>query len=676
MENKQTPDPEFENLLREQLQNIDQDPAADTWDNIAKAQRGRNLWLRARRHAPLAAAAAFLLGLALVGWQQWAGQALPQASSGLPNAAQPQATPPEAAPAALADRATIGAGASNTPKGRYTPPSFGARPNTVPVTTRRFAAETGLDYQDPETGTRLHIPANSLVDRLGRKVQGDVELVFREYRSIPEFLASGLPMHYADARGEFAFNSGGMFEVRVVQGAEPLRMAPGKHYDLDFSPTHALDDASLFHLDDATGNWRYQPDAVMGQANLPPVVTEARAGRNNQGNLCVPFFEEIPATTEASMANFIQTGIQTGLELAEQKREIPAWFVRNPTLSDEQLLNGMERGLVRISPHRDQSALFFPEDLENFFTELAAFKDCYFTQDVTNPGTTLLERNSYWQRITIRQEIGPYCWISLYDGKEKKMRQFYAKLTATVLNKAFDPDKIMAEYRSLRDKRQTEFEAKNRALRCFAYLAPSLQTEQEWCMNHSEWMAHFSANLPQMQRRYAALIAQGLLEQDSAALRHWQNWRTRYRQLLRQAYSNLKTSRNAEQTIRYAMKLNNFGTYNCDQIFRLGIQEMTLAHFKKTDGSSIKTTSITVMDRSTRLFFTLPRAKIGDNRVPRAPGRTLDLVVTDIDGRQYHLPGKKYAAHPMPKSETLTLTLDDVTDRTGSPYEWGALLEM
>ena len=123
---------------------------------------------------------------------------------------------------------------------------FGQRLNTVPAASVRFQAETGVRYQSPVSGTSVYIPANSLIDANGQPVSGEVELLFREYRSIPDFLALGIPMHYGDERGAFFFNSGGMFEVRVHQYGEDLRMAPGREYDLNFAPTAQLTDASLY----------------------------------------------------------------------------------------------------------------------------------------------------------------------------------------------------------------------------------------------------------------------------------------------------------------------------------------------------------------------------------------------------------------------------------------------
>ncbi len=280
-------------------------------------------------------------------------------------------------------------------------------------------------------------------------------------------------------------------------------MATGQAYDVVFSPTETLEKASLYYLDDQTGAWRFLPDVAFGQANLnePPVVSEETAVSNNlRGNSpgCRPEESGVLAE-EPDPAEFVQLGVQTGFELATGKLTLPMWFKKNPYLTDDQLLFRMERGLVQIKKHRDQSQLFFPEDLNHYFTELAAFKNCYFTYNVDSLGGAKRARqvtnSDYWQRITVKPLVGANCIITLFDGKDGQM-QFHAVLTGSTENENFQPELVMAEYKRLRLERQHDFALKNQALRYFLYAASAFKTKEEWCFSVVEWIEYFEKNHP------------------------------------------------------------------------------------------------------------------------------------------------------------------------------------
>jgi hypothetical protein len=556
-------------------------------------------------------------------------------------------------------------------------PNFSTRVNSVPATTVQFSAENGLRYQSPVTGTTVTIPARSLVDQNGNPVLGEAELQFREYRTIEEFLASGIPMHYGDGRGDFFFNSGGMFEVRVSQNGEPVQMAPGKVYDIAFSPTENLEDVSLYYLDDNTGKWGFKPSEALGQASLtePPVVTERTAVANNTRTKgCIPV--PLDLGHEPDPAELVKTAVKTGLELATGKRSLPMWFKKNPALTDDQLLFRMEKGLIQIKKHRDQSQLFFPEDLNKFFTELSAFKDCYFTYNADSLGgvkkAKMVTAGDYWQRITVKQVSGANCVITLYDGKDGQM-QFHAVLSGSTENKSFNPERVMAEYHRLRDLRHRDFAQKNKELRYFLYASLAFQEKSEWCYSAYEWIYFFEQNRAMMARRYDALAKKGLDTDDVLAAETWRIW---LKTLREQRFENADEQpiQSSKKNLEYALHLSSFGIYNLDQIFRIGGEgsQFVVAEYRTQTGDRIVPAYVSIVERRTRLFFTLPSSA----KLLSSPGRKLDVIVTDRNGRQYHFPAAKYGTQYFHPEGMTVLTLNDVTDLTQSPKAWADLLEI
>lgn len=687
MENTPTPNSDFENLMKKHLQQADADPGADIWAQIAEKQRPRNTWLQFRHYGLFVVPAIIVLLLAVAGWWQYRQsiRTTPEEYRRIDPSRQPEHGAPAPVADALPSETPINIAAHGSGK-QYAEKVFGARINTVPAETVRFRIEAGLHYQSPVTGTSVSIPAGSLRDANGRQVSGEAELLLREYRSIPDFLASGIPMHYNDERGAYFFNSGGMFEVRVVRQGEPLQMAPGQAYDIVFSPTDHLTKASLFYLDDVTATWRYQPDAAfVSQKNQAPpaqapVTSAAQVLNDNKKRKnadCLPDLGEIPEN--ADPAEFVKEAVMTGYNLATERMNMPVWFRKNPDLTIEQLLNGLERTLIRIVRHKDQNELFFPEDINKVFTELEAFKGCYFTRSADSlngsRGATNLNTYKYWQRITVAQEKGANCQITLYG--EQGWMQFYATLQRTTGNDDFDPDKIMAEYRLLRAKRQNDIETLVKKLRIFLMVAPAFQTREEWCMDAPGWLNYFNDNHALMAKRYAALLEEGLSVNDSLALTVWKTWRARLRGLyFDKQERNITTFKNANQSLEYALKLTNFGIHNYDQIFQIaGDREpaFIFAGYITPEGERVVPAAVSIMERSSRLFFTLPSA----DKMLRIPGRRLDVIVTDRYGRQYHLPAEKYAALSFnDNAQSNVFTVKDVTARTRTPREWAELLEM
>lgn len=678
MENTPTPNSDFEKLLRNQLEKLGATPDENTWAQIVDKQRPLNKWLRLQRYGTFAVPVVIVFIIAVAAW--WHYQKANPAPMVEPSKGNHDTPTLPRKPGNTAPVAEVQDGFEKSSGGILPNNSFGGKLNTVPAATIHFQLETGLQYQSPVTGTIVRVPANSLMNANGQRVTGEAELLFREYRSIPDFLASGIPMHYADERGSFFFNSGGMFEVRVVRQGEPLQMMPGQTYDVVFSPTNQLTKASLYYLDDATGTWRFQPDpAFSAQDKQPPIATESEVVRNNAGQNklnCLPELAEMLDNTNPAV--LVKEAVLTGYELATGKTKMPVWFRKNPGLTNEQLLNGLERSLIRIVQHKDQAELFFPEDMNNMFTELAAFKDCYFTRtlDTLNgtKGMRHFNPNQYWQRIVVAQENGAYCQITLYS--EQGWMQFFANLTGSTDNKNFDADKVMAEYRRLRTERQNNIESLVAQMRKFLFVAPAFQTEEEWCMAPSDWLNYFEENHPLMSRRYAALVDAGLTTNDSIASAVWKTWRARLRNLyFDKLERNTANTQNAKQNLVYALRLTEFGIYNCDQIFRLGKDkepDYVFAGYKTPEGFRIIPASVSVMERSTRLFFTLPSA----DKMLRVPGRRLDIIVTDRNGRNYHLPAEKYAMQNLTDQRSCVFTVEDISDKTQTPRDWAELLEM
>ena len=97
--------------------------------------------------------------------------------------------------------------------------------NGLPYETVRFNVKDGLVFHR-SNGTHIEIPANSIVNKKGEQINGEVEFRFREMQSAKEIFLSGIPMQMKSDRTTH-LQSMGMVEMRVFQENEELELKKG-----------------------------------------------------------------------------------------------------------------------------------------------------------------------------------------------------------------------------------------------------------------------------------------------------------------------------------------------------------------------------------------------------------------------------------------------------------------
>ena len=695
--NNYTPD-ELEGFFRKQLSGDQDAPDADTWDNIASQQKSRNVWLRTKYYATTLAPV--LLVLAIAGGLWWTTSQVEktkqaQAQNEPPGQLVLQAMPSDSTPNPLNVLPAV-ARVPHANSSHFTGyngwPSWNKH-NTVPAQSIRFQAEKGVAYTNPSSGNTVRIPGKTLLHADGSPVYGEVELLFREYRTLADYIASGMPMHYSDERDDFHFNSGGMFEVRVAQQGEALHMKPDHHYEVDFTPVNNLSNASLYALNDQTDEWQFVPGqsfagAEMSENNngaLPPISTEADVLRDNargKRDTCLP--ELAAFSLDERPVDWVKDAVRLGYEIANKKTEIPAWYLKNAHRPDEFFMLGFERGDLRVVHRQDGDVrYFFPEDHNQLFTELTAVKDCYFSKtfDTTSAKVPrqdmrvdqIFLNKTNWTRISIEQDYGPFCRFVVADADEQIV--LYARIFPSKKSQpgeAFDPNTIFRKYKRLHDERIGKLTAELAAYRHFTRMSQMFQPETEWCMGLSAWYTYFNENLPVMEQRYGSLVKAGADKQDSVAQSLLDRWRERLKtiKLANIDQYRLKAMLKGKNALETTLVLNGFGVYNCDQIFRARGALEVHVKFKSEKGAPIAASTIRLLERDSRMYFTLSFK----DRIYKLPGRQVELLVTDTQGKLYHVPSAVYAAYPFASKDGATFTLEEVKETPQSPDDWARLL--
>lgn len=556
-------------------------------------------------------------------------------------------------------------------------PAFTNRPSDlVPEMKVRFQAERGINFASPGSGSRVQIPGGILVHPDGSPVQGEVTLHYREWRNLYDYLAFGLPMHFSDGRGDFFFNSNGMFEVQAYQKDQALGIAPGKNFNITFVQTKEMRDVSLYRFDEKTGSWGFVPTPGQSPTAQPTVLTQQVVESVNTGMgrpKCTPSPLRFPK--DVRPAEWLAEAVQTGYELTTGKRRFPVAFLQDPLQEDTALVRKSEQTIIRLNQYYDVKSYFFIEELQQNFTELElvkAYKWEYVPSLVAGEFTPE-HLKMQWTATYLSYDADN----NLYDLQlvsPKLKLEIKARLVhpdGRSVNREENPA-LFQQYKTVQKERWDKKLADYSALRRFLALSMPLRPDDEWCMDQPEWLKFFIANKKKMQERYAKYLAADYKNNADAGNALIQDYNQRCRTAgiaaLTAGRSYLATDR---ELLSLTLQVSNFGIYNCDQIYRLGANtQLMAANFRTADGKTIESRQTNVIEKNSAMMLSAPEP----NKIYYSLEKSFDIVVIGRDGRTYLLRASEFSALPLAGRTQADLVLEDVTDQVKSPRDWMKML--
>jgi hypothetical protein len=124
----------------------------------------------------------------------------------------------------------------------------------VPFREYKFKAEEGDTLFYP-SGSIVLFPPNSLLDKNGKIVSGEVKVIYREFADPVDFFVSGIPMNYDSAGKEHIFESSAMCEINAYQGRDPLFVNPKIRPEVNLASANNDPAHNLYFLDTAQRKW-------------------------------------------------------------------------------------------------------------------------------------------------------------------------------------------------------------------------------------------------------------------------------------------------------------------------------------------------------------------------------------------------------------------------------------
>ncbi|MFY0672757.1 MAG: hypothetical protein JXQ87_05110 [Bacteroidia bacterium] len=123
-----------------------------------------------------------------------------------------------------------------------------------------------------ENGTKISIPENCFIDENGNLYNETVELDYREFHSVADVIASGIPMEFTENGEAGNLATAGMIELqgKGIDGTT-VKIAGNKEITFELASYNDPDNVEFFDLNEETGVW-----TKTGTPGKKPVESESK----------------------------------------------------------------------------------------------------------------------------------------------------------------------------------------------------------------------------------------------------------------------------------------------------------------------------------------------------------------------------------------------------------------
>jgi hypothetical protein len=122
-------------------------------------------------------------------------------------------------------------------------------------TTYKINAQKG-GVINHSTKSEIKIPAKAFTNDKGDEITGEVEILYREMHTIPEIIASGIPMRYDSAGVKQSFESAGMIEIKGMQNGKEIALKQDKKIEINMASQKSGNQFNLYYLDTVAQQWQ------------------------------------------------------------------------------------------------------------------------------------------------------------------------------------------------------------------------------------------------------------------------------------------------------------------------------------------------------------------------------------------------------------------------------------
>ncbi len=157
----------------------------------------------------------------------------------------------------------------------------------VPYTRYKVNAAKGGSLNHPSK-SKIEVPKNAFVNKAGEVIEGEVEIMYREFHKISETIMSGIPMRYDSAGKVYDFESAGMFDIRGEQNGEPIFINPNANLKVQLASEKEGSQFNQYFLDTINNKWDYRCEDVtqkMPTSTKPSSVKKETSITKDKGQI-------------------------------------------------------------------------------------------------------------------------------------------------------------------------------------------------------------------------------------------------------------------------------------------------------------------------------------------------------------------------------------------------------
>jgi hypothetical protein len=171
--------------------------------------------------------------------------------------------------------------------------------------------------------SKIEVPKNAFVNKAGEVIEGEVEIMYREFHKVSETMMSGIPMRYDSAGKAYDFESAGMFDIRGEQNGEPVFINPNANLNVQLASEKEGAEFNQYFLDTINNKWEYRCEDVVQK--MPAPTSTKLSSVKKEASVTKEKAQEI---TQATIEKEIEKTKSEGLkkievQVAQQLAKLP-----------------------------------------------------------------------------------------------------------------------------------------------------------------------------------------------------------------------------------------------------------------------------------------------------------------------------------------------------------------
>jgi|GEM_PF-3546527 len=542
---------------------------------------------------------------------------------------------------------------------------------------KSFSASQGLEYKTTN-GSTVRIPPGALLDKNGKTVSGEVWLNFQEYRDAADFILAGIPMSTMQGGQYYAFNSAGMFTLRVTQNNEELQLAPGKSVEMEYEQVQLLPNAAVFYFDSLAHEWEQQQSGVQSSVNTQQIINarpvcgfiggrktcnmDACEGYTFAVRFGAQLVEEnvaidlqAPAKTFAAvMPEYKAPAISYKLVKLRTKKKHTEFVLRSVS-GDTSATNGLEDFVWLLDESKNKVKASF---WKKSWIDVAVAGE-------REQGNLELVMRSNTDTVMLPVSVRA-------AAKKTKKREVGQKFTAA--RSVFQSSR--SEIESRQQESVEKLQEKNKAdisfsgtlrdsLFCFYENSRAFMTKAdgEDTLDFAGWIDFFNGHADVMKKRYLALYSG---KNNARYLRCEKEINEKIAAKIGATTGLTGQDAIAVGSLVRSLTLPDLGIWNCDQLQRLKSPEYVRAEYEDENGAKLSIIRVCLIDQNVNgmLTYAGQNSDLCPAHFPYSPYSSNVLLAFDAANKVYIFPAEKFSEVSAAKPKRYTFRMEAVGKTT------------